>query len=146
VCIFSVNGEGASEEEEEMEEEEAEEMEEDTKDALVEEILQQGDTAVIYPEAPEECSTLDRGGADENGTSICSLTSSFYIYFILLYTDHSYNIRIYIKTHLKMSDAIKMFFQAMELCYNVFIALWMKDGTGTWYCPTLEPVALNQWH
>ncbi|KAG7279635.1 hypothetical protein CRUP_019372, partial [Coryphaenoides rupestris] len=42
-----VNGEGASEEEEEMEEEEeAEEMEDDTKDALVEEILQQGDTAL----------------------------------------------------------------------------------------------------
>lgn len=38
------------------------------KDTLVEEILQQGDTAVIYPEAPEdEQSPAETGGADENG-------------------------------------------------------------------------------
>ncbi|XP_029930571.1 zinc finger E-box-binding homeobox 1 isoform X2 [Myripristis murdjan] len=46
-----------------------EEEEEQEKDALVEKILQQGDTAIIYPEAPEdEHSTPERGGADENGT------------------------------------------------------------------------------
>lgn len=38
------------------------------KDTLVEEILQQGDTAIIYPEAPEdEQSPAETGGADENG-------------------------------------------------------------------------------
>ncbi|XP_029970239.1 zinc finger E-box-binding homeobox 1-like isoform X2 [Salarias fasciatus] len=42
---------------------------ESVKDALVEEILQQGDTAIIYPEAPEdEQSPAETGGADENGT------------------------------------------------------------------------------
>lgn len=34
----------------------------------MEEILQQGDTAIIYPEAPEdEQSPAETGGADENG-------------------------------------------------------------------------------
>uniref|UniRef100_A0A8C6PFG5 Zinc finger E-box binding homeobox 1a n=1 Tax=Nothobranchius furzeri TaxID=105023 RepID=A0A8C6PFG5_NOTFU len=43
--------------------------EEEVKDALVEEILQQGDTAIIYPEAPEdEQSPAETGDADENGT------------------------------------------------------------------------------
>lgn len=41
-------------------------------DALVEEMLQQGDTAVIYPEAPEDepqrHGTPDATGQDENGT------------------------------------------------------------------------------
>lgn len=41
-------------------------------DALVEEMLQQGDTAVIYPEAPEDeprrQGTPDAGVHDENGT------------------------------------------------------------------------------
>lgn len=41
-------------------------------DALVEEMLQQGDTAVIYPEAPEDepqrQGTPDTGVHDENGT------------------------------------------------------------------------------
>ncbi|XP_056868733.1 zinc finger E-box-binding homeobox 1b isoform X2 [Takifugu flavidus] len=41
-------------------------------DALVEEMLQQGDTAVIYPEAPEDepqrLGTPDTSGHDENGT------------------------------------------------------------------------------
>ncbi|XP_058485285.1 zinc finger E-box-binding homeobox 1 isoform X1 [Solea solea] len=47
----------------------SEEEKEVVKDALVEEILQQGDTAVIYPEAPEdEQSPVEPGGADENGT------------------------------------------------------------------------------
>lgn len=44
------------------------EDEEEVKDTLVEEILQQGDTAIIYPEAPEdEQSPAETGGADENG-------------------------------------------------------------------------------
>nr|XP_046264052.1 zinc finger E-box-binding homeobox 1-like isoform X2 [Scatophagus argus] len=64
----SLNGvkeECVSEEEEEEEQEE----EEAVKDTLVEEILQQGDTAIIYPEAPEdEQSPAETGGADENGT------------------------------------------------------------------------------
>ncbi|KAM6918525.1 zinc finger E-box-binding homeobox 1 isoform 2-T2 [Xenentodon cancila] len=47
----------------------SEEEEEEVKDPLVEEILQQGDTAVIYPEAPEdEHSPAETGGVDENGT------------------------------------------------------------------------------
>lgn len=41
-------------------------------DALVEEMLQQGDTAVIYPEAPEDepqrQGTPDTSVHDENGT------------------------------------------------------------------------------
>ncbi|KAM4605192.1 zinc finger E-box-binding homeobox 1-like [Polymixia lowei] len=45
-----------------------EEEEAETKDALVEEILQQGDTAVIYPEAPEDERGTPERGADENGT------------------------------------------------------------------------------
>ncbi|CAL1580706.1 unnamed protein product [Knipowitschia caucasica] len=56
------NGVKVKEEEEEEEEEDDEEDEEDKESAL----LQQGDTAVIYPQAPDE-----RGaetGADENGT------------------------------------------------------------------------------
>lgn len=48
----------------------SEEEEEAVKDALVEKILQQGDTAIIYPEAPEdEQSPAETGGADENGTT-----------------------------------------------------------------------------
>lgn len=42
-------------------------------EALVEEMLQQGDTAVIYPEAPEDepqrQGTPDASIHDENGTS-----------------------------------------------------------------------------
>lgn len=45
------------------------------KDTLVEQILQQGDTAIIYPEAPEDDqSPAETGGADENGT-VQALTS-----------------------------------------------------------------------
>lgn len=48
----------------------SEEEEEVVKDTLVEEILQQGDTAIIYPEAPEdEQSPAETGGADENGNT-----------------------------------------------------------------------------
>uniref|UniRef100_A0A8C2DIH9 Zinc finger E-box-binding homeobox 1 n=1 Tax=Cyprinus carpio TaxID=7962 RepID=A0A8C2DIH9_CYPCA len=42
-----------------------------SRDALVEEMLQQGDTAVIFPEAPEDeprQSTPETSGHDENGT------------------------------------------------------------------------------
>ncbi|XP_073344416.1 zinc finger E-box-binding homeobox 1b [Pagrus major] len=46
--------------------------EDDVRDALVEEMLQQGDTAVIYPEAPEDepqrQGTPDASIHDENGT------------------------------------------------------------------------------
>lgn len=43
---------------------------EDVKDTLVEQILQQGDTAIIYPEAPEDDqSPAETGGADENGNA-----------------------------------------------------------------------------
>ncbi|XP_070304852.1 zinc finger E-box-binding homeobox 1-like isoform X2 [Salvelinus sp. IW2-2015] len=57
-------------EEEDEEEGEEEEEEEGGKDALVEEMLQQGDTAVIYPEAPEDeqKSMAERRVPDENGT------------------------------------------------------------------------------
>lgn len=55
-CVSPVKEECVSEDEEEV------------KDTLVEEILQQGDTAIIYPEAPEdEQSPAETGGADENG-------------------------------------------------------------------------------
>lgn len=61
VCFFLVKEECVSEDEEE-----------EVKDNLVEEILQQGDTAIIYPEAPEdEQSPAETGGADENG-NICT--------------------------------------------------------------------------
>uniref|UniRef100_A0A3P8Y494 Zinc finger E-box-binding homeobox 1 n=1 Tax=Esox lucius TaxID=8010 RepID=A0A3P8Y494_ESOLU len=45
-----------------------EEDEEEQEEALVGEILQQGDTAVIYPEAPEDQQKPERGVPDENGT------------------------------------------------------------------------------
>lgn len=46
----------------------SEDEEEEVKDTLVEEFLQQGDTPIIYPEAPEdEQSPAETGGADENG-------------------------------------------------------------------------------
>ncbi|XP_014047571.2 zinc finger E-box-binding homeobox 1 isoform X1 [Salmo salar] len=59
-----------SEEEDEEEGEEGEEEEDGGKDALVEEMLHQGDTAVIYPEAPEDeqKSMPERKVPDENGT------------------------------------------------------------------------------
>lgn len=51
-----------------------EEEDEEVKDTLVDEILQQSDTAIIYPEAPEdEQSPAETGDADENGnkTTLC---------------------------------------------------------------------------
>ncbi|CAL8343102.1 unnamed protein product [Merluccius merluccius] len=77
--------------------EEGEEEEEETKDALVEEILQQGDTAVIYPEAPEEeCSTPDRGGADENG-----LPDTFSQLHTCPYCSRGYKRNASLKEHIK---------------------------------------------
>lgn len=58
----------------------SEEEEEAVKDTLVEEILQQGDTAIIYPEAPEdEQSPAETGGADENGNTYTPLLMYFSI-------------------------------------------------------------------
>lgn len=64
------------------------EDEEVEKVNLVEEILQQGDTAIIYPEAPEdEQSPVETGGADENGivdtkTCYCLLSSVSLLLYI----------------------------------------------------------------
>lgn len=67
MCVFLVKEECLSEEEEET-----------VKDTLVEEILQQGDTAIIYPEAPEdEQSPAETGGADENGNIYTPLLAYF---------------------------------------------------------------------
>ncbi|XP_033838797.1 zinc finger E-box-binding homeobox 1-like [Periophthalmus magnuspinnatus] len=69
-CVSEEGEDDDGEEEAEEDEGEAEEAEggDGEKDALVEEILQQGDTAIIYPEAPEERGAAETGGADENGT------------------------------------------------------------------------------
>ncbi|XP_053367870.1 zinc finger E-box-binding homeobox 1b isoform X1 [Clarias gariepinus] len=56
---------------EEVKEECVSEEDERSRDALVEEMLQQGDTAVIFPEAPEDeprQGTPETSGHDENGT------------------------------------------------------------------------------
>lgn len=45
-----------------------------SRDALVEEMLQQGDTAVIFPEPPDDeprQGTPETSGHDENGTHNC---------------------------------------------------------------------------
>ncbi|KAL7856823.1 hypothetical protein SRHO_G00157220 [Serrasalmus rhombeus] len=55
----------------EVKEECVSEEDERSRDALVEEMLQQGDTAVIFPEAPEDeprQGTPETSGHDENGT------------------------------------------------------------------------------
>ncbi|XP_006807830.1 zinc finger E-box-binding homeobox 1-like isoform X2 [Neolamprologus brichardi] len=81
-----VKEECASEEEEEVE-----------KDALVEEILQQGDTAIIYPEAPEdEQSPTETGGADENGTP-----DSFSQLHTCPYCSRGYKRNASLKEHIK---------------------------------------------
>ncbi|CAK6974787.1 zinc finger E-box-binding homeobox 1-like [Scomber scombrus] len=94
-----VKEECVSEEEEEGEgvEGEEEEEEEVVKDALVEEILQQGDTAVIYPEAPEdEQSPAETGGADENGTP-----DSFSALHTCPYCSRGYKRNASLKEHIK---------------------------------------------
>lgn len=78
---FAVKEDCGSEEEDEEEGEEGEE-EEGGKDALVEEMLQLGDTAVIYPEAPEDeqKSMPERRVPDENGTSLHRKTRTSFFY------------------------------------------------------------------
>ncbi|KAM9720138.1 LOW QUALITY PROTEIN: zinc finger E-box-binding homeobox 1-like [Menidia menidia] len=74
-----------------------EEEEEEVKDALVEEILQQGDTAIIYPEAPEdEQSPAETGGADENGTP-----DSFSQLHTCPYCSRGYKRNASLKEHIK---------------------------------------------
>ncbi|XP_035800069.2 zinc finger E-box-binding homeobox 1-like isoform X2 [Amphiprion ocellaris] len=76
---------------------EEEEEEEAVKDALVEEILQQGDTAIIYPEAPEdEQSPAETGGADENGTP-----DSFSQLHTCPYCSRGYKRNASLKEHIK---------------------------------------------
>ncbi|XP_070774631.1 zinc finger E-box-binding homeobox 1 [Enoplosus armatus] len=76
---------------------EEEEEDEDVKDTLVEEILQQGDTAIIYPEAPEdEQSPAETGGADENGTP-----DSFSQLHTCPYCSRGYKRNASLKEHIK---------------------------------------------
>ncbi|XP_036939954.1 zinc finger E-box-binding homeobox 1-like isoform X2 [Acanthopagrus latus] len=76
---------------------EEEEEEEEVKDTLVEEILQQGDTAIIYPEAPEdEQSPAETGGADENGTP-----DSFSQLHTCPYCSRGYKRNASLKEHIK---------------------------------------------
>ncbi|XP_068590839.1 zinc finger E-box-binding homeobox 1-like isoform X2 [Cebidichthys violaceus] len=75
----------------------SEEEEEAEKDALVDEILQQGDTAVIYPEAPDdEHSPAETGGADENGTP-----DSFSQLHTCPYCSRGYKRNASLKEHIK---------------------------------------------
>ncbi|KAM9844968.1 zinc finger E-box-binding homeobox 1 [Aulostomus maculatus] len=75
----------------------SEEEEEEVKDAIVEEILQQGDTAIIYPEAPEdEQSPAETGGADENGTP-----DSFSQLHTCPYCSRGYKRNASLKEHIK---------------------------------------------
>ncbi|XP_007552130.1 zinc finger E-box-binding homeobox 1-like isoform X1 [Poecilia formosa] len=76
---------------------EEEEEDEEVKDALVEEILQQSDTAIIYPEAPEdEQSPAETGDADENGTP-----DSFSHLHICPYCSRGYKRNASLKEHIK---------------------------------------------
>ncbi|XP_041804710.1 zinc finger E-box-binding homeobox 1-like isoform X2 [Chelmon rostratus] len=76
---------------------EEEEEEEEVKDTLVEEILQQGDTAIIYPEAPDdEQSPAETGGADENGTP-----DSFSQLHTCPYCSRGYKRNASLKEHIK---------------------------------------------
>ncbi|XP_076004882.1 zinc finger E-box-binding homeobox 1 isoform X2 [Genypterus blacodes] len=86
-----VKEECVSEEEEEDREGAAE------KNAMVEEILQQGDTPVIYPEAPDdEQNTPESGGADENGTP-----DSLSQLHICTYCSRGYKRNASLKEHIK---------------------------------------------
>ncbi|KAM9349070.1 zinc finger E-box-binding homeobox 1 [Symphorus nematophorus] len=74
-----------------------EEEDEAVKDSIVEEILQQGDTAIIYPEAPEdEQSPAETGGADENGTP-----DSFSQLHTCPYCSRGYKRNASLKEHIK---------------------------------------------
>ncbi|XP_053738466.1 zinc finger E-box-binding homeobox 1-like isoform X2 [Synchiropus splendidus] len=84
-------------EDDEEDEEEDEEVEKDVKDSLVEEILQQADTAIIYPEAPEdEQSPAETGGADENGTP-----DSFSQLHVCPFCSRGYKRHASLKDHIK---------------------------------------------
>uniref|UniRef100_A0A3B3X0R6 C2H2-type domain-containing protein n=1 Tax=Poecilia mexicana TaxID=48701 RepID=A0A3B3X0R6_9TELE len=73
------------------------EEDEEVKDALVEEILKQSDTAIIYPEAPEdEQSPAETGDADENGTP-----DSFSHLHICPYCSRGYKRNASLKEHIK---------------------------------------------
>ncbi|XP_028329451.1 zinc finger E-box-binding homeobox 1-like isoform X2 [Gouania willdenowi] len=78
----------------------SEEEEDAVKDPLVEEILQQGDTAIIYPEAPEDeqssPSPVENGGADENGTP-----DSFSQLHTCPYCSRGYKRNASLKEHIK---------------------------------------------
>ncbi|KAM4556079.1 zinc finger E-box-binding homeobox 1 isoform 2-T2 [Fundulus diaphanus] len=76
---------------------EEEDEEEEVKDALVEKILQQGDTAIIYPEAPEDVqSPAETADADENGTP-----DSFSQLHICPYCSRGYKRNASLKEHIK---------------------------------------------
>ncbi|KAM9322025.1 zinc finger E-box-binding homeobox 1 [Pholidichthys leucotaenia] len=75
----------------------SEEEEDGVKDTLVDKILQQGDTAIIYPEAPEdEQSPAETGGADENGTP-----DSFSQLHTCPYCSRGYKRNASLKEHIK---------------------------------------------
>ncbi|XP_074544536.1 zinc finger E-box-binding homeobox 1 isoform X2 [Halichoeres trimaculatus] len=75
----------------------SEDEEGSVKDMLVDEILQQGDTAVIYPEAPEDDqSPAETGGADENGTP-----DTFPQLHICPYCSRGYKRNASLKEHIK---------------------------------------------
>ncbi|XP_066573883.1 zinc finger E-box-binding homeobox 1b isoform X2 [Amia ocellicauda] len=72
---------------------------EQNTDPIVEEILQQGDTAVIYPEAPEEeqrQGTPEASGHDENGTP-----DAFSQLLACPYCDRGYKRYTSLKEHIK---------------------------------------------
>ncbi|XP_069367128.1 zinc finger E-box-binding homeobox 1 isoform X2 [Paralichthys olivaceus] len=92
--VLPLNGSWNGVKEEYVSEEEEEEA---VKDALVEEILQQGDTAIIYPEAPDdEQSPVETGGADENGTP-----DSFSQLHTCPYCSRGYKRNASLKEHIK---------------------------------------------
>ncbi|XP_041658910.1 zinc finger E-box-binding homeobox 1-like isoform X2 [Cheilinus undulatus] len=67
------------------------------EEEVVKEILQQGDTAIIYPEAPEdEQSPAETGGADENGTP-----DTFPALHICPYCSRGYKRNASLKEHIK---------------------------------------------
>ncbi|XP_034021374.1 zinc finger E-box-binding homeobox 1-like, partial [Thalassophryne amazonica] len=95
VAVLPHNGSWNGVKEECPSEEEAEEAA--VKDTLVEEILQQGDTPIIYPEAPDdEQSPAQTGGAEENGTP-----DSFSQLHICPYCSRGYKRNASLKEHVK---------------------------------------------
>lgn len=71
--------------------------EEEVKDTLVEEILQQGDTAIIYPEAPEdEQSPAETGNTDENGNKARRVTHLLMLDFLCETAKENYNLLVFL--------------------------------------------------